>query len=807
MRSLISSPFQPSLLPFARRIATLAAGLLVAGCHPAESNISTAAAVAKTIHRYCSDCHNPIDYTAELSFDKLDPGQVQSHADVWERVVRKLRTHTMPPAGGPRPDRATYDALASYLESSLDRTAKTYPGDPTLRRLNRAEYANAIRDLLGLDVDVSTLLPPDNSAFGFDNIGDMLVFSPTLLERYLAAADRVSALAVGDPATAIGAQTYSVSGDQSQAEHLEGLPLGTVGGIAVEHNFPLDASYEFSITLLRNNLEVIRGLEHRHQLEIAVDGQRVFLQEVGGGADPVLPDDATVTQRSDAVDARLRVRVPVPAGPHKVTATFIRKVGEGTNRLRPFDRSNADTYDATGRPHLETLTVTGPFDPSGPGDTPSRRRVFSCVPAASTDETHCAQEILARLARRAYRRPIDEADLSILMHFYAKGRASGTFETGIQLALRRLLASPSFAFRIETEPADLTPGNAYAVSDVELASRLSFFLWSSIPDDELLGLAEHGQLSQPDVLEAQVRRMLADPKANALVANFAGQWLHLRNLDNIHPNSDEFPDFDNNLREAFRREAELFFASVITEDRNVGDLMTADYTYVNERLARQYGIPDVYGSQFRRVELGENFAQRRGLLGKGGVLMATSHADRTSPTVRGKWVLENLLGTPPPPPPANVPPLQTEAGAAPKTMRERMEMHRKNPACASCHKLMDPLGFAMENFDAIGGWRTVEAGQKVDATGVLFDGTSIDGVSELRQALLKDPRLFVDTLTEKLLIYALGRGLQYYDMPVVRQIVRDAEAKDYRFSAIVLGIVESAPFTMRVKSEEPAAGS
>jgi hypothetical protein len=784
----------------------LAGAALLVACQPA-GDVSTAADVAKTLHRYCSDCHNSIEYTADLSFDRLDPGKVESHPDVWEHVVRKLRTHTMPPAGGPRPDGPTYDALAAYLESALDRTAEPYPGPPALRRLNRAEYANAIRDLFGLNVDVSSLLPPDNSAFGFDNIGDMLVFSPTLLERYLAAADRVSALAVGDPATAIGAKTYSVSGDQSQARHLEGLPLGTVGGIAVDHNFPLDAKYEFSITLLRNNLEVIRGLEHRHQIEIAVDGVRVLLRDVGGGADPVLPDDATVTQRSDAVDARLRVRVPVEAGPHHVTATFIRKIGESTKRLRPFDRSNADTYEATGRPHVETLTITGPFEPSGSGDTPSRRRVFSCVPASSADETRCAREILAKLARRAYRRPIDEADMARLMPFYAKGRENGTFETGIQLALRRILASPSFAFRIEAEPVDLAPGKPYTVSDVELATRLSFFLWSSIPDDELLDLAEHGKLSQPDVLETEVRRMLADPKANALVQNFAGQWLHLRNLANIHPNSDEFPDFDNNLREAFRREAELFFASIVNEDRNVLDLMTADYTFVNERLARHYGIPNVYGSRFRRVELGENFAERRGLLGKGGVLMATSHADRTSPTVRGKWVLENLLGTPPPAPPANVPPLQIEPGAAPKTMRERMEIHRKNPACAGCHKLMDPLGFAMENFDAVGGWRTLEAGQKVNATGLLVDGTRVDGVAELRQALLNDPRVFVDTFTEKLLIYALGRGLQYYDMPEVRRLLRKAEADDYSFSSIVLGIVESPPFRMRVESEEPAAGS
>ncbi len=784
-----------------------AAAALLAACQPTGDRVSTAADVSKTIQHYCADCHNPIDYTANLSFDKLDPGKVQDHPDVWEHVVRKLRTHTMPPAGGPRPDSATYDGLASYLETSLDRTAKPFPGPPTLRRLNRAEYANAIRDLVGLNIDVSELLPPDSSAFGFDNIGDLLVFSPTLLERYLSAADRVSALAVGDPATILGAKTYSVAGDQSQDEHIEGLPLGTVGGMAVEHNFPLDAKYEFSIALLRNNLSMIRGLEHEHQIEIAVDGERVMLKDIGGSNAPVLPDDATVTQRSDAVDAQLHVRVPVRAGPHKVTATFVRKIGESTNRLRPFGRSSADTYDSTGRPHVETLTITGPFDATGSGDTPSRRRVFSCVPETTKDEPRCAREIITKLARRAYRRPVTDADVERIMPFFEKGRANGTFDTGIQLALRRILASPSFVFRVEAEPADLAPGKAYTVSDVELASRLSFFLWSSIPDDELLDLAEQGELSKPDVLEAQVQRMLADPRSNALVENFAGQWLHLRNLNNIHPNSDEFPDFDNNLREALRREAELFFASIMHEDRNVLDLMTADYTFVNERLAHHYGIPNVYGSQFRRVTLGEDMAARRGLLGKGGVLMATSHADRTSPVVRGKWILDNLLGTPPPPPPPNVPALQAQPGAAPKTVRERMEAHRKNPACASCHKVMDPLGFAMDNFDATGAWRTKEAGLPVNAAGQLVDGTKIDGVSDLREALLKDPQVFLTTFTEKMMIYALGRGLQYYDMPVVRQLLRDAEPKDYRFSAIVLGIVDSAPFRMRVKSEEPAAGS
>ena len=479
---------------------------------------------------------------------------------------------------------------------------------------------------------------------------------------------------------------------------------------------------------------------------------------------------------------------------------FIHKMAEGARRLRPFERSNAGTYDGTGRPHLETLTITGPFDATGPGDTPSRRRIFTCRPEAQDASRACAIEILSRLARHAYRRPLEAADVDRLLQFYDDGFANGGFESGIQLALRRMLASPAFAFRIEAQPDDIAPGTTFTVSDVELASRLSFFLWSSIPDDTLLSLAEAGQLSEPATLEAQVRRMLADPRATALVENFAGQWLHLRNLENINPNSDAFPDFDNNLRQAFRREAELFFASIVAEDRSLLDLMTADYTFVNERLARHYGIPYIYGSHFRRIELGADFDARRGLLGKGGILMATSHADRTAPSLRGKWVLENLLGSPPPPPPADVPGLETEVGNAPQTIRERLQMHRGSPACAGCHQLIDPLGFAMENFDAIGAWRELDAGRPVDAQGQLMDGTAVDGAAQLRAALMSDPRVFASTVTEKLLIYALGRGLQHYDMPVVRELLDEAHDSRYRFSDIVLGIVNSVPFRQRTGS-------
>jgi hypothetical protein len=810
----------------ALRLTPLVAVAFLAGC--GENGI-TAGDAKGVLDQYCVGCHNEAERTSELSLERIDFAHVGADAKVLERVVRKLRIRTMPPQGEPRPEAATYDAFVAWLERELDDAAAPNPGRPALRRLNRAEYANAIRDLLALDVDVAQLLPPDDAAFGFDNIGDLLGVSPALLERYLGAADRVSALALGDPATATGAVTYATRGDQSQAQHLEGLPLGTVGGLGVDHYFPLDGEYELGVALLRTNLEAIRGLEHSHQLEIAVDGERVLLETIGGDLGPGEPG-LTITQRSDAVDAKLKTRVFVAAGERRVTAAFVRKIGAGTNRLRPFDRSNAGTYDSTGRPHVKTLTVTGPYDATGAGTTASRRRILTCTPSGAEDdagrdargratqaragmpevgqsreqlpravaEARCAREILTTLARRAYRRPVDDADLERLMPFYHDG-ADQSFEAGIQLALRRLLASPTFVFRVEQDPADVEPGTAYRIGDLELATRLSFFLWSSIPDDALLELAAAGRLHEPDVIERETRRLLADPRAEALVDNFAGQWLHLRNLDNFHPNTDAFPDFDNDLRQAARRETELFFASLLRDDRSVLELLTADYTFVDERLARHYGIANVYGSQFRRVALGPGLEPRRGLLGKAGILMATSHPDRTAPTLRGKWIMENLLGTPPPPPPAAVPPLETEVGSAPRTMRERMERHRATPACASCHALVDPLGFAMDNFDAIGGWRDYDASNVIDASGALPDGTPVAGVTELREALLADPQLFAGTVTEKLLTYALGRGLQHYDQPVVRGILRDAEANDYRFSALVIGIVRSTPFTMRTR--------
>jgi hypothetical protein len=665
-----------------------------------------------------------------------------------------------------------------------------------LHRLNRAEYANAIRDLLDLEVDRAALLPPDDSAFGFDNIADALGTSPLLLERYLVAAGKISALAVGDVKLSPGSETHRVRQDLSQDRHVEGLPLGTVGGMLVRHTFPVDAEYAFQVKLFRTNSSVMRGLEYPHELEITVDGERVFLATVGGGTDfETLMKD--VTAAGDAVDARLQVRAPIKAGPRSVAVTFLQKTPAlDTRALQPYLRSSVDTYDFTGRPHVETFTIVGPFAVTGPGETPSRRRIFSCRPPDRAAEAACARTILSDLARRAYRRQVTEEDLKPLLALFEIGRRGGTFETGIQAGLRRLLASPMFVFRGERAPTDAAPGSIYRLSPLDLASQLSFFLWSSIPDDELLRVASDGSLQTPAVLERQVRRMLTDPKAHALVDNFAGQWLQLRNLRATTPNSEEFPDFDDNLRQAFRREAELLFDTIIKEDRSVVELLTADYTFVNERLARHYGIPNVHGSRFRRVTLADE--TRRGLLGKGAVLMVTSHANKTSPVLRGKWILDNLLGTPPPPAPANVPPLE-DSPEMPRTMRQQMEQHRRNPACANCHRIMDPLGFTLENFDAVGAWRSREPGGPVDATGMLTDGTTLDGVVALRQALLRKPDVIVATFTEKLLTYALGRGLSAYDMPAIRTIVREAGRRDYRFSEIVLGVVNSLPFQMRMK--------
>jgi hypothetical protein len=740
--------------------------------------------LSRTITQYCATCHNERNRTAATAsgvvLDHVDFTRLAQDGEMWEKVIRKLRAGAMPPAGMPRPDRAAHDALVSFLETTLDRAAanRPNPGRSSPHRLNRVEYANAIRDLLALNVDPAGLLPPDDSADGFDNNSDVLSVSPVLLERYLSAAATISALAVGDPKIIAGSEMYRIRGDASQTGQDEALPPGTRGGLMARHTFPLDGEYVIKVKLLEINLGSIRGLEYEHQLEVTVDGERVLLAPVGGPKD-YTESSLNATNVVNSLAERLQVRVKLKAGQRPVGAAFLMKnAAQGANRLQNFERSTLIATDHLGLPHVENITITGPFNPTGVSDTPIRRRLFVCRPAKAADESACAKRIISTLARRAYRRPVTEADVTSLMSFYDAGRREGSFDRGVELATRAVLVSPKFVFRVERDPAGVTPGSPYRVSDVDLASRLSFFLWSSIPDDELLDLASRGQLNKPAVLDAQVRRMLADPRAQALVDNFAGQWLHIRNL-----------------RNTFERELELFVGSVITEDRSVLDLMTADYTFVNERLAKHYRIPNVYGPDFRRVSLKQD--ARRGLLGKGGVLTLTSHADRTSPVVRGKWILDNLLGTPPPPAPAVVPPFPEEVPGVPSTVRGRMEQHRSNPACAGCHKVMDPLGLALENFDAVGAWRTRESGIAIDASGELTDGTKIDGVAALRDALVRRPEVLVGTMTEKLMIYALGRTLEYQDMPAVRAIVQSSARDNYRFSSLVRGIVSSVPFQMR----------
>ena len=815
-----------------RRLGTVLVAIAIAGyawslraaeprqTTPVRLKPDTTTDFRQTVTTYCVTCHNERLKTGGLALDQIVAADVPVHADVWEKVIRKVRAGMMPPAAMPRPDAATRVAFVSSLEATLDRAAreKPNPGRPLAHRLNRAEYANAIRDLLSVDVDVSSLLPPDDSSGGFDNNADVLGVSPVLLESYLDAAERISALAIGDPHTPPMGELFRVRQDASQDRHIEGLPLGTVGGIAIHRTLPLDGEYQFQVRLFRTNLGTMRGLEYPHQLEIAVDGERVHLASFGGNAEIAASSDNPTTT-GDAVDGRFTARVPLKAGPHVITVAFLEKTHAlNTRRLQPYVRSSADTIDFSGQPHIDEVLLTGPFNPTGVGETPSRRRIFVCSPSTRPEQGQgprsgqgpsrsaddlCAKKILSTLARRAYRADVTPEDLKVLQEFYERGREEGgSFNTGLDLALRRILSSPKFVFRVERDPSNVASGAVYRLPDLEIASRLSFFLWSTIPDDRLLELAEKGTLSTPAVLEQQVRRMLVDPKSQALVDNFLGQWLQLRNLKNKQPNSHEFPDFDDNLRASLQTEIEMFFNSIVREDRSVVDLMTANYTFLNERLARHYGISNVYGTHFRRVTLPDE--ARFGLLGKGALLMVTSHPNRTSPVQRGKWILENVLGSPPPPPPDVVPPFPEDTEARkPQSVRERMEQHRRNPACASCHRMIDPAGLALENFDATGAWRARDGGTRgtvVDASGQLVDGTSINGVVELRKALVREPETFVRTTTEKLLTYALGRGLTAADMPAVRTIVRDAQRDDYRFSSIVLGIVRSVPFQMRVKA-------
>ncbi len=757
--------------------------------------------------KYCLACHNERVKTAGLTLEKLDPNRIGDNAEVWEKVLLKLRVGVMPPQGLPQPDAATREATVSWLSAALDANAANHPnpGHPSVHRLNRAEYANAIRDLLALNIDANGLLPADDPAYGFDNIGEVLGFSQALLEQYASAAAQIATLAVGDASDIVpGGLVFRAPADLSQDKHNEGLPLGTIGGFVARPTLPLDGTYEIKATLFKTNLGLIRGLEFPRQLLFLVDGQRVFATTIGGEKD-YQGLMLNQTRWGDDLEARLVIRLPLTAGPHEIGAALAqRSEVENSRRLQAFLRTTSDTSETLiGPPHVETLTVTGPFNSTGPGETPSRKKIFVCRPAKPSEEDACATKILTTIVHRAYRGTETPADLEELLKFYRDGRRGGSFDRGINLALQRALAGPKFLLRIERDPEG-PAGTVGRISDLELASRLSFFLWSSIPDEALLKAARDGQLSKPGMLEQQVRRMLADPKSEALIDNFAGQWLQLRNLRSAFPDSREFPNFDDQLRQAFRRETELLFDSVVHEDRNVLDLLTADYTFLNERLAKHYGVPNVYGDQFRRVAVTDD--TRRGLLGQGSILTVTSHADRTSPVVRGKWILDTLLGAPPPPPPPNVPPLKESKDLPrPMTMRERMEQHRANPVCATCHKMLDPLGFSLENYDAVGAWRVREGRAPVDATGVFVDGSKVSGPVEVRAAILRHPENFVTNLTQKLMIYGLGRGIDYHDLPAVRGIVRESAGQDYRFSALVMGIVKSMPFQNRMKAADESA--
>ena len=776
------------------KVAVLAAATACVGIpqQPSSGAVAEAAAPPRAlVEKYCIGCHNERLKAGGLPLNNIATQSISQNTAVWEKVVRKLRARYMPPVGLPRPDENTYNSVVSSLESSLDRIAAAKP-DPgrtdTFRRLNRTEYHNAIRDLLALDIDVSSLLPSDDSSHGFDNVtvGEL---SPTLLERYLSAAQKISRLAIGGAVRAPGGDTIELPADLTQEQHFDELPFGTRGGAAVHYTFPLDAEYEIQLRLTRDRNEHVEGLKETHQVELTIDGERIQ-------AFTAKPPPASADQ--SIVDKDFHLRVPVKAGSHELAATFIKKpsVLLETDRQPYQAHFNADRHPRI-QPALYSISVTGPFNASGPGDTVSRQRIFVCHPQKASEQDACAKRILSAVARRAWRGPVKDSELQVPLRFYREAREQAGFEDGIEKALRAVLMSPRFLFRIEQDPAGIAPRTPYALSDLDLASRLSFFLWSSIPDDELLEIAIRGSLKQPAVLEKEVRRMLADPRSEALVNNFAEQWLYLRNLASVSPDARLFPDFDDNLRQAFRRETEMFFESIMREDRNVLDLLRANYTFVNERLAKHYGIPNVYGSRFRRVTFDEGDV-RGGLLGQGSVLTVSSYATRTSPVIRGKWVLTNILGSPPPPPPPNVPPLKEEADSGKVlTMRERMAQHRANPACAGCHKLMDPIGFSLENYDAVGRWRAAEGGVPVDAAGGLPDGSTFTGAAGLRLALLRNPELFVTTTTEKLLTYAIGRGVEDDDAPAVRGIVRAARGNDYRFSSLVLGIVNSTPFQMR----------
>jgi len=756
----------PRTLAFSVALTLVVAAVVPGGAQVAAP-ASAPAQKPALLNQYCITCHNQRLKTAGLLLDTFDLEHVDKDAAAWEKVVRKIRTGMMPPSGARRPERAALDTFASDLEARLDRAAPAGANldAPALHRLNRTEYANAIRDLLALDVDVSTLLPADSSSEGFDNIADALGVSPSLVESYVSAAMKISRRAVGDRTLTPTQITYPAPGGLVQDKHIEGLPLGTRGGLLVHHTFPLDAEYEFSVT-----------------------------GGFGGGGGGATTDVTLDGEQLKPANVR-SFRIPVTAGPHTIGASLVdRARAAGVDEQYSDFRINS-TFVAGGG--IQTVVITGPFKATSTGDTPSRHRIFVCKPANAADEPACAKKIVSALARRAYRRPITDDEAATLMTFYAKGRAEGDFEIGVQQALARVLVAPAFLYRTETEPAGTRPGMPYRLSSIDLASRLSFFLWSSVPDDELLDIASKGTLRDPKVLAQQVKRMLADPKSEALTSNFAGQWLFLRDLTHAQTSA---TNFDDNLRLSLRTETEMLFANIVHEDDSLLNLLNADYTFVDERLARHYGIPNIHGSYFRRINLPAD-SPRRGLLGQGSILTVTSVATRTSPVTRGRWILENLLGTPAPIPP---PGIDTNLEKDPEevkntSLRQRLEAHRKNPPCASCHKIMDPIGFALENFDLVGTWRDVDGKSPVDASGQLVDGTKLNGPADLRQALLSRSEAFVTNATEKLFTYALGRPVQYFDMPTVRGVVHRAAQNDYRFSSLVLGVVSSDAFQMKLK--------
>ena len=781
---------------------------------PQAAAVNPVAQHRAMLTQYCIGCHNtrsPQPASEPVNLETANLDDVSASAATWERVLRKLSVRAMPPQGMPHPTEPEYAAFTSWLAGSLDRAAaaRNNPGRYIAHRLNRTEYGNAVRDLLDIDVDVTSLLPSDGGDFGFDNIAAALTTSPLLLERYLTAAQRISAYAVGNAKVNAGASEYSITLETTQKGHVEGLPLGTRGGTVIRHIFPADGEYVFSGRLnktILNGYAGVEGWEKPNEFQVLIDNELVFSTWIGG------PDDHAASAKDAntfmaALEERMKGRAFVTAGPHDVGFTWRDRPNQEQGVWQQPLRDSQEVHMAGGLPRLKTVGVEGPYNVTGVSDTPSRLRLFVCKPTSAADEGPCAARILSSVARRAYRRPVTAVDLEAPQAFYLQARqAGGDFDAGIRAGLARILASPSFLYRVEKDPETLRAGAAHRITDIELASRLSFFLWSSIPDEELLKLAETSRLRAPGILEAQVKRMVADPRADAMMTNFTGQWLQLRNLESrVTPDLLLFPDFDDNVRKAFRKETELFFSYVVRQNRSAMELLNADYTFVNERLAKHYGIPGVYGSRFRLVQIPD--ANRRGLLGHGSVLSLTSVATRTSPVLRGKFILATFLNTPPPPPPPSVPTLEESKGTAdkPRTVRQQMEAHRANPVCASCHRVIDPVGFALENFNPVGQWRAAsEDGQAIDTSGVLADGSPVNGPAALRNAILSRPAAFATILTERMMTYALGRGVEPTDMAVVRRIVTASARDNYRFMSIITGIVQSAPFQMRTKLADPA---